>query len=342
MKEDFALVIGINDYTPVDESGLKTLQGAINDANKMEEWLISSTGGKVPSANIYKVISDPNPLKPFQDEIDDAFLEMEKKIKSKGGLARRLYFYFAGHGLGTTDDTTNTALCLANWSENRRKSALSSELYKETIKQYGYFEEIIFIADCCRLMKINVNPKPPTFSPPMPSSIAGQTKLFVAYATQYDDAAHEVESIDSEMRGAFTKVLLEGLSGGAADDNGIINANTLFDYLTIQTPIEADNFGFKQKPEIAIFSFGNTPLLIIENFQEKVTLLNIIFKNNRNNTVDLIDGSNLDILHSYDASQTKTNTVSLKKGGYFLVDKVSGDKLRINVSPSNYKIDVEF
>ena len=51
MKEDYAIIIGINNYTPPTQKGLKTLQGAINDANKVEDWVSSATGGNVPASN---------------------------------------------------------------------------------------------------------------------------------------------------------------------------------------------------------------------------------------------------------------------------------------------------
>ena len=151
MKDDFAIIIGINDYTPPNQKGLKTLQGAVNDANRLEAWVASATGGNVPAGNIKKIISSPIPLKPLQDEIDDAFLEIETAIQANGGTARRLYFYFAGHGLGTLDNTANTALCLANWSENRRQSALSSEEYNFIMpngKEFSYERPYDTLSPC--------------------------------------------------------------------------------------------------------------------------------------------------------------------------------------------------
>jgi hypothetical protein len=337
MKEDFAIIIGINDYTPPTQNGLKTLQGAINDANKVEDWVSSATGGKVPVANIKKIISCPAPLKPLQDEIDDAFLEIEADIKAKGGLAKRLYFYFAGHGLGTLDNTMDTGLCLANWSEKRRQSALSSESYKDYIKQYGYFEEIIFIADCCRNTKINIKPKAPTFSSPVPGQAAGQTKLFVAYATQYQDQSYEVESIDTEMRGAFTTILIEGLKGAAAN-NGLIGADDLRDYLIKETPELAQKQGYKQIPDISHTYVNNTSLLTVEFVQ---TNLNFIFGATRNNSCELIDGD-LNVIATYDAGQNKNISIQLPKGLYLLRDTVTDESKSIQVSPSQSNVNVNF
>ena len=337
MKEDFAIIIGINDYTPTNQNGLKTLLGAINDANRVEDWVSSATGGNVPAVNIKKIVSSPAPLKPLQDEIDDAFLDIETSIKAKGGLAKRLYFYFAGHGLGTLDNTMDTGLCLANWSENRRQSALSSESYKDFIKQYGYFEEIIFIADCCRNTKINIKPKAPTFSSPVPGHGAGQTKLFVAYATQYQDQSYEVESIDSEMRGAFTTILIKGLKGAAAN-NGLIGADDLRDYLIKETPELAQKQGYKQIPDVSHTYSNNTSLITIPVVQTNV---NFTFEAIRNNPVELIDGE-LNVIVTYDTSQNKNYSRQLPKGLYLLRDTVTDENKSFQVSSSQNNFNVNF
>ena len=268
MVDNFALIIGIDDYTPPRESGLRTLQGAVNDANEFEKWATDPNGGNVAAPNCKKIVSDPQPLRPLQDEIDDAFLQIQQAIQNNGGRAKRLYFYFAGHGLGALDNIDDTALCLANWSENRRKSALSSEAYKDVIRQYGYFEEIIFLADCCRNSKINVNGMEPTFAPLASHQFSGSTRLFVGYATTYQDESYEVEMEDSEMRGVFTKVLIDGLNGDAANDNGVVSADKLRDYLKKYTPIEAQRHGYKQVPDVSHSFTSNIPIITLSNVQD--------------------------------------------------------------------------
>lgn len=341
MEKDFALIIGINDYTPPDANGLRTLGGAIRDANDFEEWVLNPNGGNVPKANCRKIISNPNPLKPIQKEIDDAYLELDELIGNGDGQARRFYFYFSGHGVGLMNATKEIALCLANWSEKRRHEALGAELYKETFNQYGYFDEIIFILDCCRNTKVNINPAHPSFSPIIPGQNAGQTKLFTAYATQYQDQSFEAEEENSEMRGVFTKVLLDGLKGDAPNENGIITADGLKDYLMKQTPIEAQKKGYKQIPQIIVDSFTKeTPFISLVNFQSENITCYIIFSDARNGDVELIDNSG--VINSYNASQQKNVQVSLSKGLYLLRDTVTGDKYPIQVLPSNKEIHVDF
>ena len=338
MKDDFALIIGINDYTPPNESGLRSLGGAINDVNHFEAWLTDPLGGNVPTKNCKKVVSNRNPLKPIQKEIDDAYLEIDSMI-SVNGPGRRFYFYFAGHGVGLMNATKEVALCLANWSEIRRNEALGAELYKETFNQYGYFEEIIFILDCCRNTKVNINPARPCFSPIIPGNISGQTRLFTAYATQYQDQSFEIELDNSETRGIFTKVLIDGLKGAAANENGVINADSLKDYLILQTPVEAQKKGFKQIPRVVVDSFTSAnPIAKLVNFNS--VTCNIEFSNNRISIVELIGNSGL--INSFDAKHQKSVKVLLPKGLYLLKDTITDEKYPIQVSPSNQEIYVDF
>lgn len=341
MKKDFALIIGINDYTHPDANGLRTLGGAIRDANDFEEWVLSKDGGNIPRKNCKKIISKTKPLKPIQKEIDDAYLKIDKIIGNGVGKARRFYFYFSGHGVGLMNEANEIALCLANWSEKRRHEALGAELYKKTIKQFGYFDEIIFILDCCRNTKVNINPAHPSFGDPMQDPNTGNTKLFTAYATQYQDQSFEAEEENSEMRGVFTKVLLNGLKGDAPNVNGIITADDLKDYLLKQTPIEAQKKGFKQIPQIIVDSFTkDTPFISLVNFQSNNITCYIIFSDARNGDIELIDNSG--VINLYNASQQKNVQVSLSKGLYLLRDTITGDKYPIQVLPSNKEIHVNF
>ncbi|MFD2033719.1 caspase family protein [Belliella marina] len=335
---DYALLIGINDYTPPQNAGLRKLRGAINDTNMMEKWLLDKEGGDMPQENIKKILSSEQPLLPLQDQIDDAFLEIEAAIKNKNGSARRFYFYFAGHGLGTLDSIKDIALCLANWSEMRRHSAISSENYKEDISKYGYFEEILFFADCCRNTKINIKPKSPTFSPLMPSDKAKKTKIFIAYATQYQDESYEIETKnqdESEMRGAFTTALLNALNGGAAE-NGKISVGMLEDYLWIETPKIALEHGYKQIPEINSNIHSAHTLF---SCKEKTVKVNFIFSNKMNFFYTLLDGK-LRQVHEFDTQNETTFSLNLTKGMYIVKNPSTGDAKFLDIQPKNEEVDV--
>lgn len=340
MKEDFAIIIGINDYTPESQSGLRTLSGAVADAQEMKKWLTDPKGGNVPTENCYIITSSPAPLQPLQHEIDNRITEMIAKVRQNGGKGKRLYFYFSGHGLGSMDDIADTALCLANWSEIRRNAALSSETYKNVIQQFGLFEEILFFADCCRNTKINIKPAHPDFAPPMPDLDAGKTELFVAYATQYQDQSYEIEVGDSEKRGVFTKVLLTALKGAAVDENGEVIADRLRDYLKQETPVEALKQNFKQTPEILHTFSTSKPLFVLPDLKNKKFNVRIDFRADRNSVVDLIfpDAHMIQI----DSAQEKTKELRLETGLHLLRDTASNETLPLIVLPTKELQHVNF
>src|SRR5688500_9961872 len=103
---DHAIVIGIDRYPE-----LKPLQGPGKDAGEFRDWLVDHAA--VPSANVAMVLSHKAKkaeARPVQEEVDAAFNALFKKVKAEP--ARRLYFYFAGHGC--SQGTNHLALIMAN------------------------------------------------------------------------------------------------------------------------------------------------------------------------------------------------------------------------------------
>jgi uncharacterized caspase-like protein len=219
-QQDFALVVGINHY-PEYES----LRGAIDDAKEIQAWLLDEKGGGLLPDHCHLILSQPHPLIPYQQQIDEKLVNIYRKSREMGG--RRFYFYFSGHGLGTELD--DNALCLAAWSELFRNNALSSRDYLHLIVNTGIFEEVIFLLDCCRNRLIGHQGLTPTLGWPRPDEGAGLAKKFVAYATQFQDSAYE------EERGHFHTALISALKGAAANEGGHITAGMLKNYLEVET-----------------------------------------------------------------------------------------------------------
>lgn len=317
MPADYALVIGINDYTPLADRGLKTLNGAINDADRIEGWLLDPEGGNLDPATCKKIISSPNPLRPLKDDVDDALVEIVRDIDEKGVDARRFYFYFAGHGSGVETNTEDTALCLARWSEWKRNNALSVEGYRKLILRTGYFDEVIFWADCCRTKVDNVMPESSTINLRVNGRKTGRAGYFFGYATRYQDEAFEIENSNGEMRGAFTEVLLKGLAGAAAGADGIVDAQGLKNYLDKETPEFAKQNGFKQKPDVN-HSFSLQENCIFSTVRTGVKC-QISFTSERVGPVELWDG-HATLVRIFALPQAGPVDVNLGKGIYKLVD----------------------
>src|SRR6478609_358434 len=92
--KDYAVVVGIGKY-----SSLKKLNGPIVDAKNFKAWLEKESGGNLPGDNIHPILFDVEPPeRPLQNDIDDAMVKIFNAATVTG--FRRLYFFFAGHGIG--------------------------------------------------------------------------------------------------------------------------------------------------------------------------------------------------------------------------------------------------
>lgn len=246
----YAIVIGINHYTPVSKNGLKTLSGAIQDATNVYEWIVAHGG--VEEKNAFLITSTQDPLNPIKNTVDSAVIEITRRVvEEENGEAERIYFYFAGHGIGVELDRENNGLCMANWSEyGINAGSLSSKEYLESFLNQGLFKEVVIWMDCCRTSRFFLKP---AGAPSLQQLGTVKNPLYmVAFGSQFQNQAYEYSVGSSEQvdkRGVFTAVLLEGLNGGA-ETAGAINARTLGDYLHLFVPIRAEDNNFSQQPEV--------------------------------------------------------------------------------------------
>jgi hypothetical protein len=253
--EDYAIVVGINQYP-----GLKrSLQAAENDATRFVEWLLSPDGGGLPKDNTGLILSsnydEPEidfDAQPIQRDIDRALAKFG--IESERRLGRRLYFYFAGHGLGLKFN--EVALLMANAADGRLHSNLGFHEYREFLREAAPFDEIVFILDCCRDIEDRASPMRPIFTPRRDDSRAPFVRDFVIMGARYGYRAYEPEQPgeqpgDRERRGLLTEALLEGLREKKAhNERGHITAASLREFLKGRVPELAKVHGLTQEPEI--------------------------------------------------------------------------------------------
>ncbi|MEQ1651221.1 MAG: caspase family protein, partial [Hyphomicrobium sp.] len=197
------------------------------------------------------VLSKEDPVRPIHDDIDDALEKLLSKARGDGG-DKRLYLYFSGHGLGRSN--IGVDLCLASWSKQRRAMALDSKGYLELVMGCGYFREVIFLLDCCRVREVRSTALPPTIELPAPGDDAPACRSFIGYATEFMNAAFEADTGqtngDSDVRGHFTRALMDALKGAAAEPGGGVRAAKLKEYLEVNTPLIAKASNHIQKPEV--------------------------------------------------------------------------------------------
>lgn len=198
---DFGLVVGINDYPR-----FSSLKGAVNDALSFHEWLRAEDGGNVAEGNVRSVLSQADPPKPVQEQVDEALFDLMQKANAKEVVGRRLYFHFSGHGAGIPQGRNDVALLLATWSDNFARLALSKNKYSGKLAAWQVFKEVVILLDCCRTNTVNAAGVKPTITyKPTPRF---PTKLFIAYATDPGGAAKEFYD-GKQHRGKFTNSLLK-------------------------------------------------------------------------------------------------------------------------------------
>lgn len=245
-QDHYALVVGIDHYPD-----FRPLQGASNDANDFRAWLVNPEGGGLLDENLELVLSKVDPVRPIHDDIDDALLRLLSRAGNREGN-KRLYLYFSGHGLGRSN--LGTDLCLPTWSKQRRGRALATLDYVDLLMGCGCFSEVIVLLDCCRIREIRTIALRPTFELPKPGDEAPKCRSFVGYATEFMNAAFEADTGqvvgDSNVRGHFTRALLDALNGAAADPAGGVRASKLKEYLEVHTPRIAVAKNQIQYPEV--------------------------------------------------------------------------------------------
>lgn len=240
MPDDYAIVIGINNYAVDGTDGFPALSSSLRDASLFIEWLQSPTGGNIQDdptgkPRIYTMFSherldgslpDLDDAKPIKEEIDNALRKMGASGTDK--IGRRLYFYFSGHGVGPS--AKDVAMLMANAIRTMESRNIGFGHYREFIRERALFDQVVFIADCCRTRdtrpRLDLG-KPPFLTDPA-EDISGVQDIAIM-AAEYGEPAYAIK----QGHGLLTTALIEGLKGDpeAVDQKGRITTGSLKRYL---------------------------------------------------------------------------------------------------------------
>ncbi|MFN2195141.1 MAG: caspase family protein [Anaerolineales bacterium] len=230
-ENDWAIIVGINAYPAISEA-----VGAEADARAFHTWLVSPQGGAVPNIQAELIVTSeygappdrPENARPTAFQLYTSIEQLLSLGETTGGhIGRRLYLYFAGHGIAPGE--SDTALLMAN----AHKGAMGSlfhwlgEYTAELFRQSAYFDEVLLFMDCCReVVPIDGLNRP--WSPRRAANF-NQVKRCYAYATRFAQVAWARPLASGEARGEFTVALLEGLNGAAyvPQSEGAITSNSL-------------------------------------------------------------------------------------------------------------------
>src|SRR3954454_13979501 len=209
----WAVVIGINRYWLPQAC----LDGAVKDALDMRKWLLDPNGGNVAKENLTLLLAPREGEEPrnvrWADATKDNIVQgIADLVQRSGGQGERLYFFYAGHGItarvANSDETTIVGTDFTDVLTDNSCTLSSLLEFFETTQ----FQNQFFFVDACRNIpwKGEIVPgrwtRPQLRDPGLPP-----VQQFTFYATSPGSEAREADE-----RGAFTKVLVDGLRGDGA------------------------------------------------------------------------------------------------------------------------------
>lgn len=239
--DDCAIVVAMGNYEELTQ-----LRGPAPDAVKFCTWLREKGGLK--DTNIKLIVNDELG-RPKNEDIPKALNELGVRMQKRKG--RRLYFYYAGHGLAP--EFNDIAMVPAN----AMQGALEHTCFSVTkcmnfFINTGFFDELIIFMDCCREREeVPTIPLPYKFDKPFLN--AKKVNHFVLMAAGDGAKSFEVRALDpaeeGKFRGLMTTALIEGLNGapGAIDANGNVTATSLSRYVATRVKEEAREKGLPQQ-----------------------------------------------------------------------------------------------
>lgn len=242
---DFAIVIGINDYGDPK----RNLNSPVTDAKKISEWLCDPNGGGVDPSHCKLLLGDGS-KEVAKDLIEDELIAAKKfslNCKKEGRSARRLYFYFSGHGLSRQTD--EVLMCHSLWNADRPNANInSSELEKSFFNSCTLFDEVVIWLDCCRNRNLIIKPGSLEVGCASARSDGALQKTMIAFATL--DGSFAYDGINGgEENSVFTETLLVGLKL-AGNGSGLVSWRSLSEYLYKNVSVVAENRRRKQLPQI--------------------------------------------------------------------------------------------
>lgn len=258
----FALVIGVDEY---QDTQIGKLEGASNDAKMLADALVHYAG--FPSDQVILFTRDQPPdRRPTRGNILRRLSNL-RTIVPKDGL---LLVSFAGHGMERdgrayllpADAQVNGDLALLE------ETAINADVIRNWIHQTG-IGQVVMILDACRNNPSEgrgdaIKPLTEAYARGFNFDVRNrEINAFVTlYATEIGQVAYEFKE---KKQGYFTWALVEGLKGGAANEQGEITLAGLIRYLQEAVPkrVQLDLGGDKnQKPFALVEGYKADDLVV--------------------------------------------------------------------------------
>ncbi len=224
-----AVVVGISDYQSND---IPDLQFAHRDAEAFAAWLKSPAGGNVPEENVRLLTNDR--------ATGGALMDATGWLMDETQAGDQAIFYFSGHGDVETKTLRQNGFLLVHESpaHNYVMGAFHVGYLKDVVETLIQRNKarVLVITDACHAGKLagsNTGGAQAT-ALVLREQFAGEIKIMSCQPDEY--------SLESTQwgggRGAFSFHLVEGLSGLADTDDGLVTLRELDRYLGDVVPKE--------------------------------------------------------------------------------------------------------
>lgn len=242
----WALVVGINQYSPL--SGQKDLKGAVADACDFADWALDPGGGDVPPERLYfwtypaapapdgrlaDYLASPLPdwdndeldwappdyaRRPRAIEIVQTLMRVgrearERAFEDDDTEVRRVYVFFAGHGLRAKevgDLTEQTCFVAGDFrpirSTNVAQGLVGCESLRKALLNERFDEALLFL-DCCRLETSRLA----MAAVPLSDYTTDPATIPWGVGNAAQDGFVAYETVSAPVRGVFSKTLMAGL-----------------------------------------------------------------------------------------------------------------------------------
>ncbi|WP_165422180.1 caspase family protein [Rhizobium ruizarguesonis] len=261
--KNWAIIVGINEYP--QSANQNPLRGAVADAVDFADWALHPDGGNVDPDNLFLWTYPPpapgtcserveqynqNPSAwsngfdqiqpsgdraPFVEEIFRTAWTAARGAASElreDGTEGRCFVFLAGHGVqgkARFDIVPQTCFLAGDFQEDGPVNGLvPSEDLRVGLLSCGFAQVFMFL-DCCRLNLVRFNSVVRNLN--FPSDPYPDTAIWGAgFAAERNSVAWETPA-GNPSRGAFSKILLEGLRRVRDPATGILSVRALEDYV---------------------------------------------------------------------------------------------------------------
>jgi WD40 repeat protein/uncharacterized caspase-like protein len=219
------LLVGVNKY---GDEQIPSLSYSAIDCQGLAEALIDASRGQF-TQNHVRVHHDFAVNLPILENIKSSLQEIINSAKKNDTVL----FYFSGHGL-IEANTQEAFLCLADTQiANLANTGLSLPDLLNSLNNCAAQNQLVWL-DACHSGLMTLRGMSPT---PQLVQILQQKAVISKgfYALLSCDTNQQSWEFPELGHGVFTYYLMRGLSGEAADINGVISADSLYRYVYYQT-----------------------------------------------------------------------------------------------------------